>query len=65
MVPYADFNLLVFPDKHQAMEKITDLALLSDIFPTGFHGYVVVNMYCFNEGRCSCIDYYCLVSPLA
>jgi len=38
MVPYADFNLLKFPDKDQAMDKIKDLALLSDIFPTGFHG---------------------------
>jgi glutathione-independent formaldehyde dehydrogenase len=38
MVPYADFNLLKFPDKAQAMEKITDLTMLSDILPTGFHG---------------------------
>ena len=38
MVPYADFNLLKFPNREQAMEKIKDLALLSDIFPTGFHG---------------------------
>jgi glutathione-independent formaldehyde dehydrogenase len=38
MVPFADFNLLKFPDKDQAMEKIKDLTLLSDIFPTGFHG---------------------------
>jgi glutathione-independent formaldehyde dehydrogenase len=38
MVPYADWNLLVFPDRDQAMEKIKDLALLSDIFPTGYHG---------------------------
>ncbi len=38
MVPYADFNALKFPDKDQAMEKIKDLTLLSDIFPTGFHG---------------------------
>src|SRR5579872_1697007 len=38
MVPYADFNLLKFPDKAQAMEKIRDLTLLSDIFPTGYHG---------------------------
>jgi glutathione-independent formaldehyde dehydrogenase len=38
MVPYADFNLLRFPDKDQAMEKIRDLTMLSDIFPTGFHG---------------------------
>ncbi|HKV02301.1 MAG TPA: alcohol dehydrogenase catalytic domain-containing protein, partial [Ktedonobacteraceae bacterium] len=38
MVPYADFNLLKFPDKDQAMEKIKDLTMLSDIFPTGYHG---------------------------
>ncbi|MFJ5694826.1 formaldehyde dehydrogenase, glutathione-independent [Arthrobacter sp. NPDC093125] len=40
LVPYADWNLLKFPDKDQAMEKILDLAMLSDIFPTGFHGAV-------------------------
>jgi glutathione-independent formaldehyde dehydrogenase len=40
MVPYADFNLLKFPDKAQAMAKIRDLTLLSDIFPTGYHGAV-------------------------
>jgi glutathione-independent formaldehyde dehydrogenase len=38
MVPYADFNLLKFPDKDQAMAKIRDLTLLTDIFPTGYHG---------------------------
>jgi glutathione-independent formaldehyde dehydrogenase len=38
LVPYADFNLLRFPDKARAMEKITDLTMLSDILPTGFHG---------------------------
>src|SRR5918996_74198 len=38
MVPYADFNLLKFPDRDEAMEKILDLTMLSDIFPTGFHG---------------------------
>ena len=38
LVPYADFNLLRFPDKDQAMEKIRDLTMLSDIFPTGYHG---------------------------
>ena len=38
MVPYADFNLLKFPDRDQAMEKILDLTMLSDIFPTGYHG---------------------------
>ena len=40
MVPYADWNLLKFPDKDQAMEKVKDLTMLSDIFPTGFHGAV-------------------------
>src|SRR6059036_509175 len=38
LVPYADFNLLKFPDKDRAMAKIKDLTLLSDIFPTGYHG---------------------------
>jgi glutathione-independent formaldehyde dehydrogenase len=38
MVPYADFQLLRFPDKAQAMDKILDLAMLADIFPTGYHG---------------------------
>jgi glutathione-independent formaldehyde dehydrogenase len=38
MVPYADFNLLKFPDKAKAMSKIRDLTMLSDIFPTGYHG---------------------------
>ena len=38
MVPYADFNALKFPDKDQAMAKIKDLAMLTDIFPTGYHG---------------------------
>jgi glutathione-independent formaldehyde dehydrogenase len=40
MVPYADFNLLKFPDRDQAMEKIRDLTCLTDILPTGFHGAV-------------------------
>jgi glutathione-independent formaldehyde dehydrogenase len=40
MVPYADFNLLRFPDRDQAMEKIRDLTCLTDILPTGFHGAV-------------------------
>jgi len=40
LVPYADWNLLKFPDRDQAMEKILDLAMLSDIFPTGYHGCV-------------------------
>jgi glutathione-independent formaldehyde dehydrogenase len=40
MVPYADFNLIPFPDKDQALSKIKDLTMLSDILPTGFHGAV-------------------------
>jgi glutathione-independent formaldehyde dehydrogenase len=44
MVPYADWNLLRFPDRDQAMEKITDLTMLSDIFPTGFHGAVTAGV---------------------
>lgn len=44
MVPYADFNLLKFPDKDRAMEKIRDLTCLSDILPTGFHGAVTAKV---------------------
>lgn len=44
MVPYADFNLVKFPDKQQAMEKILDLTMLSDILPTGFHGAVTAGV---------------------
>jgi glutathione-independent formaldehyde dehydrogenase len=40
LVPWADFQLLKFPDKDQALEKIRDLALLSDILPTAYHGCV-------------------------
>jgi glutathione-independent formaldehyde dehydrogenase len=44
MVPYADFNLLKFPDKAHAMAKIRDLTCLSDILPTGFHGAVTAGV---------------------
>jgi glutathione-independent formaldehyde dehydrogenase len=44
MVPYADWNMLKFPDRDRAMEKIVDLAMLSDIFPTGFHGAVTAGV---------------------
>src|ERR1041384_4039739 len=44
MVPYADWNLLKFPDRDQALEKILDLTMLSDIFPTGFHGCVTAGV---------------------
>src|ERR1700749_3117924 len=44
MVPYADWNLPKFPDKDQALAKIKDLTMLSDIFPTGFHGCVTAGV---------------------
>lgn len=40
MVPYADWNVLRFPDRDLALEKLLDLTMLSDILPTGFHGAV-------------------------
>ncbi|WIA59160.1 formaldehyde dehydrogenase, glutathione-independent (plasmid) [Sphingobium sp. WTD-1] len=40
MIPYADFNLLKFPDRDRARAKIRDLTMLTDILPTGFHGAV-------------------------
>jgi glutathione-independent formaldehyde dehydrogenase len=44
LVPYADWNLLKFPDRERAREKILDLAMLSDIFPTGYHGCVTAGV---------------------
>jgi glutathione-independent formaldehyde dehydrogenase len=44
MVPYADFNLLKFPDRDRAMSKIRDLTCLSDILPTGYHGAVTAGV---------------------
>lgn len=44
MIPYADFNLLKFPDRDQAMSKIRDLTCLSDILPTGYHGAVTAGV---------------------
>jgi glutathione-independent formaldehyde dehydrogenase len=44
LVPYADWNALKFPDKDQALAKIRDLAMLSDIFPTGYHGAVTAGV---------------------
>ncbi|WP_460862098.1 formaldehyde dehydrogenase, glutathione-independent [Nocardiopsis coralliicola] len=44
LVPYADFNALRFPDRDQALAKILDLTMLSDIFPTGFHGCVTAGV---------------------
>jgi glutathione-independent formaldehyde dehydrogenase len=44
MVPYADFNLIKFPNKEKALSKIKDLTLLSDIFPTGYHGAVTAGV---------------------
>jgi glutathione-independent formaldehyde dehydrogenase len=44
MVPYADFNLLKFPDRDEALTKIRDLTMLTDILPTGFHGAVTAKV---------------------
>jgi glutathione-independent formaldehyde dehydrogenase len=44
LVPYADFNLIKFPDKQKALAKIKDLTMLSDIFPTGYHGAVTAGV---------------------
>jgi glutathione-independent formaldehyde dehydrogenase len=45
MVPYADFNLLKLGnDRARAMDKLRDLALLSDILPTGYHGCVTAGV---------------------
>lgn len=44
MIPYADFNLLKFPDRDGAMAKIRDLTCLSDILPTGYHGAVTAGV---------------------
>lgn len=43
-VPYADFNLLKFPDRDKALAKIRDLTMLTDILPTGFHGAVTAKV---------------------
>jgi glutathione-independent formaldehyde dehydrogenase len=44
MVPYADWNALRFPDKDEALARIRDLTMLSDIFPTGYHGCVTAGV---------------------
>jgi glutathione-independent formaldehyde dehydrogenase len=44
LVPYADFNLVKFPNREQALAKIKDLTLLSDIVPTGYHGAVTAGV---------------------
>jgi glutathione-independent formaldehyde dehydrogenase len=44
MVPYADFNLIKLPNKQKALAKIKDLTMLSDIFPTGYHGAVTAGV---------------------
>jgi glutathione-independent formaldehyde dehydrogenase len=44
MVPYADWTALRFPDRDQAMDKIRDLTMLTDIFPTGYHGCITAGV---------------------
>jgi glutathione-independent formaldehyde dehydrogenase len=41
MTPYADFNLLKLPPKEKCMHRIKDIAMLTDVFPTGYHGAVM------------------------
>jgi len=53
MVPYADFNLLKFPDKAQALQKMRDLTCITDILPTGFHGAVNAKL---GVGSARCIS---------
>lgn len=68
-VPYADFNLLKFPDREKAMEKILDLAMLTDIFPTGMYGATLAEVGvgktvyisgCGPVGLCAAISSYLL-----
>jgi len=40
LVPFADFNCLKLPDREITMPKLLDIAVLSDIFPTGFNAAV-------------------------
>src|SRR6267154_2694530 len=44
LVPYADFNLMKFPNKDKAMAKLRDLTLLSALLPPGFHGAVTARV---------------------
>src|SRR3954466_10735676 len=44
LVPFADFNLIKIPSRERALEKILDLTMLSDIFPTGYHGAVTAGV---------------------
>lgn len=43
-VPFADFNLLKFPNRDKALERILDLAMITDVFPTGMHGAVLADV---------------------
>lgn len=36
-IPYADFNLYRFADPEQASERLLDVAMLTDVLPTGYH----------------------------
>ena len=52
MIPYADFQLLKFPDKAQAMEKMQDLTCLTDIV-SDFNGQRLAQAASFG---CETID---------
>jgi glutathione-independent formaldehyde dehydrogenase len=44
LCPYADFNLLRLQRDKNTEETLLDLALLSDILPTGYHGAVTAGV---------------------
>ena len=64
LVPYADYLLMRFRDKEAALAKIGELTLVSDIFPTGFHGCVSAGVHAGSHvyiagagpvGRCAAV----------
>jgi len=44
LVPYADFNCLKIPKNAASEERLLDLAFLTDILPTGYHGAVTAGV---------------------
>ncbi len=44
VIPYADFNLLKLPPLKESKSKLKDLALITDVFPTGYHAAFRANV---------------------
>lgn len=40
LIPFGDFNLHVFTDRAQAMDRLIDISALADTLPTGYHAAV-------------------------